>query len=273
MGSLLAGRKQGGGFTLIELLVVIAIIGILASLLLAALAGAKAQSQGAYCLNNVKQLALSWMLYADDNNGRLPNNFGGLEAKTNSNWVADLLDWDLTTDNTNFADLTQASLGAYNGHSTAAYHCPADSALSSIQRSAGWQNRVRSYSLNASLGDAGQFTSQGYNVNNPEYVQFFKYNSIPSPSEIFVFLDEHPDSIYDGYFVNRAYSGQWLRLPASFHGGAGCISFADGHAGIHKWLSATTKLAPVPDAAALPISVGADTRDFRWVIRHMSVED
>src|SRR5579872_4144083 len=267
-----AGQQRDQAFTLVELLVVIGVIGILASMLLAALTAAKAKGHGAYCLNNVRQLAMAWMMYADDNNGHLPNNFGGLDARTNKNWVANLLDWDLTSDNTNVADLTQASLGPYAGHETAAYHCPADTALSGIQRSAGWQNRIRSYSMNASVGDAGAITASGVNTNNPDYVQFFTYNSIPITSRIFVFLDEHPDTIYDGYFVNRAYSRQWSRLPASFHQGAGSVSFADGHAEIHKWLSPATRLPPVPDVAAFPISVGTDTRDFSWVIRHMSVE-
>src|SRR6266436_493007 len=69
-----ASRKGDWGFTLIELLVVIAVIGILASLLLPALARAKATAQRAQCINNEKQLAITWVMYAGDNNDWLASN-------------------------------------------------------------------------------------------------------------------------------------------------------------------------------------------------------
>ena len=111
--------------------------------------------------------------------------------------------WDLSSDNTNTATITEASLGPYSG-STSVYRCPSDQALSTIQSAAGWDGRIRSYSMNAMVGDAGDFSTNGFNVNNPDYIQFFKITQIPQPAEIFVFLDEHPDSIDDGYFLDKS---------------------------------------------------------------------
>lgn len=78
-------HRSSMGFTLIELLVVIAIIAILASLLVPALGRAKEKSQAMTCLNNLHQLGLSTVLYAQDNNGSLPS------RQDTSRWPTQLL--------------------------------------------------------------------------------------------------------------------------------------------------------------------------------------
>ena len=253
-----AGRR---GFTLVELLVVMAIIGILAAILLPALATAKARAQAIVCLNNTRQLELAWQAYASDKEDALPYNLGmaGSSFRTTLNWVNNVMTWDLSSDNTNLTTLTDSGLGPFVSGNTRIYLCPADRALSAVQQAAGWDSRIRSYSMNAMVGDAGAISSAGFNTNNPDYTQFFKLTQIPKASEIFVFLDEHPDSIDDGYFLDKspedyggsygsyAYStAEWTDLPATYHNHATAMSFADGHSALHRWAEAEH----LPSAAA-----------------------
>ena len=161
-------------------------------------------------------------------------------------------------------------LAPYVSYSVTMYHCPADRALSDVQRQAGWTQRVRSVSMNAMVGNPGALLQQGANLNNTNYQQFLKESDIPNPSYLFVFLDEHPDSINDGYFLITA-NDIWNDLPASYHNGGGSFSFADGHAVIHHWQCASTVQPPVPDIG-LPIWLRAgDETDFYWVLKHSSI--
>jgi prepilin-type N-terminal cleavage/methylation domain-containing protein/prepilin-type processing-associated H-X9-DG protein len=278
--------NRGRAFTLIELLVVIAIIAIIASLLLPAMARAKARAQGTFCLNNTKQLSVAWMIYADEHNGELAYNLGQSSRTVlavpslstlsmGENWVNNVENWELDPDNTNAAKMVETGIGPYTSKSVALYHCPSDHALSDLQRNADWSGRVRSYSMNAMVGDAGTFSQTGTNLNNPGYVQFFKTFTIPRPSDIFVFLDEHPDSIDDGYFLNRDLATPtWNDLPASYHDGAASFSFADGHSEHHRWQDASTKQPPRAYAinAPLPMTINDGLQDYTWILSRMSIE-
>ncbi|MHB8522182.1 MAG: prepilin-type N-terminal cleavage/methylation domain-containing protein [Limisphaerales bacterium] len=272
-------RRCADGFTLVELLVVIAIIAIIAGLLLPALGATKSRAQGVLCTNNSRQLVLAWSMYATDNDDRLVYNLGGdrtrpsIPPDLSSNWVDNVMTWERDADNTNLAFITKAKLAPFSGSSIQIYRCPADHVLSDTQKQVGWTARVRSISMNAMVGDAGP-SMRGYtNLNNPDYRQFLKSSAIPNPARIFVFLDEHADSINDGYFLNRPDDREWADLPASYHNGAAGLSFADGHSEIHRWLFASTKRPAKPDGARLPFPVLTNERaDFDWLADHTSVE-
>jgi len=270
--------RRVGAFTLIELLVVIGIVAVLAALLLPTLAQARSKAQGVSCANNQRQLMFACLLYAGDNGDAFPYNFGDVETRRTVaqrqflNWVNNVLNWELDADNTNRAWVLAGGLGPYMAGAVESFRCPSDSVLSDIQKAAGWTGRVRSMSMNALVGDAGEFSRSGANVNAPAYRQFFKMAQVPEPARIFVFIEEHPDSVDDGYFLNNPYKPEWHDLPASYHRGSANLVFADGHGESHRWLNAGTRPPARPDAAALPLAVPAGQRaDFNWLMERTSV--
>ena len=287
-------KHPKAGFTLIELLVVIAIIAILAALLLPALANAKQRALAASCMSNKKQLELASSMYNVDNNDALPfNPDQSVTTLGTPPWVTGIMDWSSKSDNTNTANLidpTLSCMGSYTPQPKI-YWCPADHYLTPQQSGLGWDYRVRSVAMDAAVGGGNPVSGPpgskpsinlaGYFPSPMFYVTKASDLRNPGPSDSWVFTDEHPDSIDDGIlYTSPLFTsgiGVFSELPSSLHAGADGISFADGHAEIHKWRDPRTQGGGVlykgtsGDTTRLNMFTSPN-QDLAWLAQHTPIQ-
>jgi len=268
--------NQNKGFTLVELLVITAVLAILVSLQILALSSAKQKVEDGTCLNNFRLLTAGWQAYSKDNSGRLVfcpdtsddkawvfgdmNYSGGMPsgADTNSGFLL----------NSNYA-----LMGPYTKNPRL-YKCPLD--LSCTSGKTGIP-RNRSVSLSQAVGlrPDGKLANSGVWLDggsgHGSWTVFAKESDINKigAKNLWVFTEEHPDSMNDGGFGVRMDIVSWIDYPSYYHNNSGIFSFADGHVEFHKF----TKLAAIPKISyqflGIPITV-ANNEDVIWIQHHTS---
>jgi prepilin-type processing-associated H-X9-DG protein len=210
-------------------MVVVAIIAVLASILVPVLTSAKNQSRCTHCINNLKQLQVAYLSYADSNGDALVPNVSRsinlIQQSVAPSWVLGNAQQDRSTTN------IEAGLLYSELRNAAVYHCPSDKSNGPVPRS--W--RTRSYALSGWAAATDMLgKGEAFSFNDPRKMD--ELNSRPL-TDIFAFIDEHPDSIDDGVFAvyARAARMEWKDLPADRHTRGCNLSFVDGHVDHWHW--------------------------------------
>jgi prepilin-type processing-associated H-X9-DG protein len=234
-------------------------------------ANSNTSSKAMVCLSNLRHLSMAWQMYSQENLSRLVENYHGAEAiephPRNSPWASGWLTWNSQDDNTNILKLRTAKyarLAPYFTTERNIHKCPED-----VYRtvSSNWI-RVRSVALNGPLG-AGNLIMGASDPNWAQIVTMGGFASVAKPpSQIYTFLDEHPNSINDPLFFPPT-SSSWVDVPSSYHDGKLSLAFADGHAELHAW-QGVLRTNPVKRGTPSVRSSPSDP-DFQWVRNHTAL--
>jgi prepilin-type processing-associated H-X9-DG protein len=276
------GVSSKAAFTRTDLVFASATIGMLFLLAASATATTSTQSQSTGCVSNNRKLIDAWSHYAADNNGAmtgpvhgglaqqaLPFEGPGSSATSARPWCVGWLDWTATPANTNHNHMTHPSYGSlalYLNRDKEVFKCPSDRYVSPAQASRGWTSRARSYCANIGLGDGNGGPGDG--PWDPAYVKARRLSQLvnPDPSLVYVFIEEHPDSMNDGAVFSPRFTGtrSWIDFPGNFHNGAATLAFADGHVEQKLWAS-NVRTLPVRYTFTSPAPSAGDQADILYL--------
>ncbi len=218
-------------------------------MLLPALSQGKAQAQKARCMANHKQLFLAWNMYSDDNSDRLVANSPGMLKGVP--WVDSTVHGDTPGffDPKYLIDPKVASFGNYV-QVALVYKCAAERTV--FKHETKTEEKLRSYAMNSLMA------SPKLGVARP----FERTSDLQLPTETFLLIDTEPASIcYTPFLVPATETARWFQAPGGMHGKASMLSYADGHAGAHKWnLPGSRGLM-----AGNPHPPATDRKDVEWL--------
>lgn len=217
-------RGTHKAFTLIELLVVIAVIAVLMAILMPALNRAREQGRRIVCQGNLKQMALAWIMYAQDNDGKIMR---GTPGPGSSNCWGDAGSNTGNTLEERQVALTTGAMWRYCS-TPKLYRCPT-----------GRRGEVLTYTIGASMNGSRHDTpSSNRNGSTILFITRLDQIRTPPPSERLVFIDEGFTST-GNFSIDYAKAEWWDDAPVR-HGDGTNFGFADGHAGYHKWQATET---------------------------------
>jgi prepilin-type processing-associated H-X9-DG protein len=278
---LISKSKVGGAFTFVELLVVIATLGLLAMMLLPALAKTGTNSQAYQCLNNLRQLQHGWLIYSTDNNDRIIPTVGqgAIQVTLLPNPYTDPGNaenqWVYGNVGATIPDLIKLGLLFPYAPNMALFKCPADSRTVFFGGAAppGTTDRptLRSISMNGYMSPIVDSINTSTAPLNPNYRLFRKQSDLATmgAANCWVMLDENPWTINDGWYCTDNASQTWVDKPATYHNNAGGFSFADGHCEIHKWRDSQLINYQGPFNTGIPAQPGVG--DIDWLMQHATI--
>jgi hypothetical protein len=268
------------GFTRLDLLAIAAMVFLLGLIGAQKLAAAPNAVAAPTCTGNQRQLLMALHLYASDNGDFLPYLSDDGTTVPNTLWL--IHSGATAPDATNSAKLINPSysmLAPYLNGNPTVFKCPAD--LSTVLVGGKARPRVRSVSMSLAVGTnrqtpGGRTATDGAWLDgthshkaNQTFRTYARMADVvnPRPQNLWVFLDEHPDSMNDTVFscMGPTVSGagyQWIDWPATYHNGAGGFGFMDGHGEIHVWAGPGTLRSPPTLTGAAP--------DLSWLATHVT---